>query len=233
MLNSLPLYLNGVWVTVQITVAGAALALALSFAAGLLGSARRRWIRAIGRVYTEFFRGVAALVLMYWLFYALPYVGFRLDPMFAAILALGLNVGAYGGEVVRGAVNAVPRAQIEATTALNMGYVQRMRLVVIPQAWAAMLPPMGNLLIELMKGSAVVGLITVSDLTFVVRQQWSSGGDTLVVWGLALLFYFLIAQALLLGVRYLERRANARLGRGPAFRAAPEPAAASAGGSGR
>lgn len=169
--DSLPIYLNGAWYTLMITVGGCALAFVLSMVVGIIGSMRSALARVVATVYVEVFRGVAALVLMFWLFYAMPLlIGYRMEPVLAAILALGLNVGAYGAENVRGAIKAVPRGQYEATIALNFEPVQRMRLVILPQAWAQMLPTFGNLIIELMKGSAVVSLISVSDLTFVASR---------------------------------------------------------------
>jgi polar amino acid transport system permease protein len=150
---------------------------------------------------------------MYWFFYALPLVGFRFTPMVAAVLALGLNVGAYGAEVVRGAVRAVPREQFEATVALNMRPGLRLRRVLLPQAIALMLPPFGNLLIELMKGSAVVSLISIADLMLRAQQLRQSTGQTTAVFLVILVIYFIIAQVLQLLVRYLERRADIMLGR--------------------
>jgi polar amino acid transport system permease protein len=212
-LSSYQLLLKGAWVTVQLTLYGSALALVLAFVFGLVGTARSAWVRAAGRVYVEFFRGTATLVLMYWFFYALPLVGFRFTPMFAAVLALGLNVGAYGAEVVRGAVRAVPREQFEATVALNMRPSLRLRRVLLPQAVALMLPPFGNLLIELMKGSAVVSLISIADLMLRAQQLRQSTGQTTAVFLVILVIYFVIAQVLQLLVRYLERRADIMLGR--------------------
>jgi polar amino acid transport system permease protein len=214
-LDSYPLLLRGAWVTVQLTVYGSVLALVLAFVFGLTGVARSGWVRAVGRVYVEFFRGTATLVLMYWFFYALPLAGLRLQPMFAAVLALGLNVGAYGAEVVRGAVGAVPKAQYEATIALNMRPSQRLRRVLLPQAVVLMLPPFGNLLIELMKGSAVVSLISITDLTRRALDLRSSTGNTGAVFVVILVMYFVIAQLLQLLVRYLERRSDIMLGRRP------------------
>ncbi|XVQ13920.1 ectoine/hydroxyectoine ABC transporter permease subunit EhuC [Spirillospora sp. CA-255316] len=214
-LDSYQLLLRGAWVTVQLTVYGSALALVLALVFGLAGTSRSRAVRALNRVYVEFFRGTATLVLMYWFFYALPLIGFRFTPMFAAVLALGLNVGAYGAEVVRGAINAVPQAQFEATVALNFTPWQRMRRVLLPQAVALMLPPFGNLLIELMKGSAIVSLITIGDLTFRAKQIQSSTGETLWTYVAILLMYFVIAQVLQLFVRYAERRVDRMLGRRP------------------
>src|SRR5699024_2991845 len=141
--------------------------------------------------------------------------GFQLEDRFAAIVALGLNIGAYGAEVVRSSINAVPKTQIEATVALNLGWFQRVRLVVLPQAWAQMLPTFGNLIIELMKATAVAYLIGVSDLTAIAQQMRSSTGETVVAFIGAFILYYLIAQVLIFGMRLLERRADQRLGRTP------------------
>ncbi|MFC7326537.1 ectoine/hydroxyectoine ABC transporter permease subunit EhuC [Marinactinospora rubrisoli] len=214
--DALPLYLNGARYTLLITVGGCAVAFVIAMAVGILGSTRSALLRAAASVYVEVFRGVAALVLMFWLFYAMPLVtGYRLEPVFAAILALGLNVGAYGAENVRGAIKAVPQAQYEATVALNLSWAQRMRLVVLPQAWAQMLPTFGNLIIELMKGSAVVSLIAVSDITFVAQQLRTFTGETLLAFAAALVTYFVIAQIFVALMRLAERSANRRLGRIP------------------
>jgi polar amino acid transport system permease protein len=221
-LGSYPLLLRGAWVTIQLTLYGSALAAVLAFVFGLIATARSVWLRALSRIYVEFFRGTATLVLMYWFFYALPLVGARFTPMFAAVLALGLNIGAYGAEVVRGALKAVPKAQYEATVALNMRPAQRLRRVLLPQAIALMLPPFGNLLIELMKGTAVVSLISIADLMLRAQQLRQSTGQTTSVFLVILVMYFVIAQVLQSLVRYLERRADVMLGRRPG-RAARSP----------
>ncbi|PSK98563.1 amino acid ABC transporter membrane protein 1 (PAAT family) [Murinocardiopsis flavida] len=230
--DSLPLYINGALYTLLITVGGCALAFVIAMSVGILGTLRSRVARAVASIYVEVFRGVAALVLMFWMFYAMPLVtGYLLDPVFAAILALGLNVGAYGAENVRGAIKAVPAAQYEATIALNFTPAQRLRSVILPQAWAQMLPTFGNLIIELMKGSAVVSLIAVSDLTFVGDQVRAFTGQTLAAYTAALVMYFLLAQVFLYFMRMAERSANRRLGREPLKAKKSTPAVAGAGGA--
>ena len=216
LIERLPIYLDGAWVTVQLTVGGIALAFVLAMVFGVLGTRSGRLPRAVATTYVEVFRGIAALVLMFWMAYALPLLtGYQLDGRFAAILAVGLNVGAYGAEVVRGAVNAVPASQIEATVALDMTWFQRMRLVVLPQAWAQMLPTFGNLSIELMKATAVSYLIGVADISAIAERMRQATGETVIAFSGALILYYLIAQVLIFGVRLLERRANRRLGRIP------------------
>src|ERR1700751_471070 len=162
----LPGLLEGAWVTIEITLGGSLLAVVAAFVAALLklyGAWPLRWLAI---VYIEIFRGTSALVQLFWLFFVLPHFGVTLDPLAVAILALGLNVGAYGAEVVRGAITAVPGGQWEATVALNMTRFQALRQVVVPQAVVAMIPPWGNLFIELLKSTALVSLITITDLAF-------------------------------------------------------------------
>ncbi|MDL4820574.1 ectoine/hydroxyectoine ABC transporter permease subunit EhuC [Actinomadura opuntiae] len=208
-------WLEGAWLTFRLTVFGGAVALVLALVFGLAGTARSPWVRLLNRVYVEFFRGTATLVLLYWFFYALPLIGLRFTTLFAAVLALGMNVGAYGAEVVRGSVNAVPKAQFEATVALNFTPFQRMRRVLLPQAFALMLPPFGNLLIELMKGTAIVSLVGLVDITRVSKNVQGSTGQTVWSFTVALVLYFVIAQVLQLFVRYAERRVDRMLGRRP------------------
>lgn len=212
-LGSYPQWLDGAWVTVRLTLLGGALALVLALLFGMAGTSRHAWIRALNRVYVEFFRGNATLVLLYWFFYALPLLGLRFTTLFAAVLALGLNVGAYGAEVVRGSINAVPKAQYEATIALNFTPFQRIRRVLLPQAFALMLPPFGNLLIELMKGTAIVSLVGLVDLTRVSKNIQGSTGQTVAAFSVVLVLYFIIAQVLQLFVRYAERQVDRMLGR--------------------
>ncbi|GAA4230896.1 ectoine/hydroxyectoine ABC transporter permease subunit EhuC [Actinomadura meridiana] len=214
-LDSYQQWLDGAWVTIKLTLLGGALALGLALIFGLAGTSRHSWVRVLNRVYVEFFRGNATLVLLFWFFYALPLLGLRFTTMFAAILALGLNVGAYGAEVVRGSINAVPKAQYEATVALNFTPYQRMRRVILPQGIALMLPPFGNLIIELMKGTAIVSLVGLVDLTRVSKNIQGSTGQTVAAFSMVLVLYFVIAQILLLFVRYAERRVDRMLGRRP------------------
>ena len=143
---------------------------------------------------------------MFWMFYALPYFGVTLPPLLAGILALGLNVGAYGAEVVRGAILAVPRNQREAGIALNFTPLQRLRYIELSQAIPAMLPPFGNLAVDLMKLSAVASLITIADLTFRAQLIRNSTGETLWPFLAILFIYFVIASIILAIVSVAERR---------------------------
>lgn len=114
----------------------------------------------------EVFRGTSALVQLFWFYFVLPMFGMKLPALLVGIVVLGANAGAYGAEVVRGAILAVPAGQREAAVALNLTRARTIWRIILPQAVPAMLPPTGNLLIELLKNTALVSLITITDLTF-------------------------------------------------------------------
>ena len=204
----LPALLRGLATTIQLTLAGAALALVVAVLTGVARASKNVIVRSVTGLYVEIFRGSSILVQMFWIFFVLPLPPFNLElsALQAGILALGLNVGAYGAEVVRGAIQAIPRGQIEATIALNMSPGLRMRRVILPQAMVRILPPFGNLLIELLKATSLASLITLSDVTFQALSLRQTVGRTTEVFGLLLVIYFLLAYPLTLGVRWLERQ---------------------------
>jgi polar amino acid transport system permease protein len=168
--------------------------------------------RTIARVVIEFFRGTSLLVQLFWLFFALPLWGYQLDPVEVGVVAFGLNFGAYGAEVVRGSINAVPRAQWEGALALSLSPFQRMRRVILPQALPLMIPPFNNLLIQLIKSTPLLFLITLVDLTSVADQYRAAEGNEAFIFGLLLVIYFLLAYVATLFMHLLEARAKARLG---------------------
>ncbi|MQX33658.1 ectoine/hydroxyectoine ABC transporter permease subunit EhuC [Sinorhizobium meliloti] len=202
------LILQGAWVTVQLTLMGSALAVVVAFAAGLGRLSRFMAVRALATTYIEFFRGTSIFVQLFWVYFVLPFAGITLTPLQAGVLALGLNVGAYGAEVVRGAVRAIGREQREACIALNLTRFQAMRHIVLPQALPLMLPTFGNNAIELLKGTAVVSLISLSDMTFQAQVVRAQTGSTLIPFATILLLYFVMAWLISLGMRWLERRVS-------------------------
>ncbi|WP_214475614.1 ectoine/hydroxyectoine ABC transporter permease subunit EhuC [Mesorhizobium sp. dw_380] len=212
----MPGLLQGAMLTVEIAVLGALLALVMGVLAALVrlyGPAPLRWLAT---VYVEIFRGTSALVQLFWLFFVLPQFGVSLDAFPVAVMALGLNVGAYGSEVVRGAILSVARGQWEGCTALNMSRAQMLRRVILPQAFVAMIPPWGNLFIELLKSTSLVSLITLSDLAFKAQQMNQNTFKTIPIFTLVLLMYLAMSLVLTIGMRLLERRASAGLARGRA-----------------
>ena len=202
----LNLMLHGALVTVALTVMGAALALVMAFVAGLGRLSRQAPVRWLATAYIEFFRGTSIFVQLFWVYFVLPFAGLSLTPLEAGVLALGLNVGAYGAEVVRGAVLAIGKEQREACVALNLSRRQSLRHVILPQAFLIMLPTFGNNAIELLKGTAVVSLISLADLTFQAQVVRSQTGATFFPFATALVIYYALASLISALTRGLERR---------------------------
>ena len=200
--------LEGAGITVQVTGLAVLLGTALALVGGIVGLSNRLWVRWVVRIYVELFRGVSAIILLFWVFFALPIMlDVFLSPLHAGVLALGTNMGAYGTELVRGGIRAVPKGQSEAATALNMTSWHRLRYIVLPQAVITMLPPYGSLVIEVLKASSLVSLIALSDL---MRQAQTlrvngSASSPEIFLGVFLL-YGVMAAAITLAIRVAERR---------------------------
>ncbi|MCK1817354.1 ectoine/hydroxyectoine ABC transporter permease subunit EhuC [Streptomyces carpaticus] len=206
-------FLPGIWITIQVTVYSAALAAVVAFTIGTLRTSRLWIVRFLAGAYFEIFRGMSALVMLFWLAFSLPLIlQWQLVPMYAGVLALGLTYGAYGSEVVRGALAAVPVAQREAGVALGFSRAQRLRRIEIPQAWPEMVPPFNNLLIELLKGTALVSVIGVADMTYAGNLVRLGSNESAPVYTLLLVLYFAMAFVLTRGMRVVERVAKAGVG---------------------
>ncbi len=200
------LILQGALVTVELTVYGSLLALVMAFVAGLGRLSRFAIVRWLATAYIEFFRGTSIFVQLFFAYFVLPFAGVTLSPLQAGVLALGLNVGAYAAEVVRGAIQSVGREQYEACIALNLSRWQCMRRVILPQALLVMLPTFGNNAIELLKATSVVSLISLTDMTFQANVVRAQTGNTLVPFATILVLYFVLAMIIAFSVRALERR---------------------------
>lgn len=211
--------LQGAWITIALFVLAALLGTLLALLFGIMGLAQNRLWRAVSRTYVEVARGASAIVLLFFVFYALPIllgIPQVLNPFVASVIALGINMGGYGAEVVRGGIQSVPRGQTEASIALNLTSRDRLRHVILPQAVILMIPPYGNLNIEVMKGTALASLVTLNELTREsqnLRTQIPILEDpptTVAVFTVALLLYFVMAQAIAFFYRWAENHLGGR-----------------------
>ncbi|MDA7965050.1 ectoine/hydroxyectoine ABC transporter permease subunit EhuC [Ruegeria sp.] len=200
----LPAILKGAVVTVQVSVLSIILFLFLSLIAGISRSRGNTAIRWIATIYIEVFRGTSLLVILFWMFFVMPEFGLTLSPLAAAVLAFGLNYGAYGAEVVRGAIGAVDKGQTEATIALNMSPYRRMTRIILPQAIAITIPGLSNLTIELIKGTALVSAVTLVDITYAAVQQNQLHYRTVEIFLITVMLYYCLAQFVRFGGEALE-----------------------------
>jgi polar amino acid transport system permease protein len=202
----LPVLLRGAAVTIEVTAAAGFIAFLLAMLAGTAALSPLPLLRICAKAYIEIFRGTSALIQLFYLFFILPAIGIEITPMWAAALGLGLTFSAYGAEIVRASILGVPQGQWEAAKALGMSRLIAFRRIILPQAFATMFAPFGNLLVELLKSTSLVSLITLTDLTFAGTQVITSTGKPGQTWAAVLLLYFLMCFPLARTVRLLEAR---------------------------
>jgi ectoine/hydroxyectoine ABC transporter permease protein EhuC len=198
--------LPGAAVTFEATILCAPIALILSFLVALARRSSFRPLSVLTQAYIEIIRGTPGLLQLFYIFYALPFIGIRLLPLQAAVIGLALNYAAYGAEVFRMGFEAVPKQQIESAIALGMSPILRMRRIILPQAIRVIVPPLGNLLIELFKATALTSLITVDELVFRSQRLNIMTYQTVKIYTLIALFYFLMCYPSSRFVGWIEKK---------------------------
>jgi polar amino acid transport system permease protein len=205
-LESRGLILSGVIVSIRVFVLSFFLAAVFALLLGILRQSRSALVRAAAMCWVEFFRGVSTVVQLFWLYFALPFFGVSLSAETAAVIGLGLVHGAYGSEIVRGAMQSVARDQWEAATALGFSRRDTLFGIILPQAFVAMLPPLGNALVVLLKGTSIASIITVPELTTQSTLIVTRTLAVVPVFTCVLLIYYAIAMVTTRVVRGLEKR---------------------------
>jgi polar amino acid transport system permease protein len=203
-----PFFVEAALVTVQLSV----LTCVLGLACGALGAAMRlsrhaplRWLAA---AYVSVFRGTPALIQIFILYFGGPQIGIQLDAFAAGTIALGVNIGAYMTETIRGAIVSVDRGQTEAARTLGMSRSETMRKVVLPQAARLMIRPLGVNINALVKGTALVAPISVVELTYTAQRFIGSTYKPFEMFLLAGLLYMVIIYVVGQGINWLDRRAR-------------------------
>ncbi|EJO27739.1 ectoine/hydroxyectoine ABC transporter permease subunit EhuD [Achromobacter marplatensis] len=205
-LEILPTLGSALIITIQATVLGMLVAVTLGLVLAMLRRSRLRIVSLPTAFVIEFVRSTPLLVQMYFLFYVLPLTGAQMSPLTTGIVALGLHYAAYCAEVYRAGIEAVPRGQWEAATALNMSRWRTSIGVVLPQAIPPVVPALGNYLVAMFKDTPLLSAITVVEL---LQQSKMIGSATfrytepLTLVGLLFLALSLVAAW---GVRGLEAR---------------------------
>src|SRR5690554_6645753 len=211
-MDLMPALLRGAGVSLQLALYSTLIGAVLAFASGIGKLSRIAPVRWLSTVYVEIFRGTSLMVQMFWLFFALPIIGIRLDPMVAGVTAPSVKIGAYGAEVIRGALQAVPAGQREAVTALNMDSRHALWHVYIPQALPEMMPTFGNLVVQNLKNTALASLITLTDLTFAAQNLRNLTFQTVPIYTMTLIMYFVMSLILIALMNMLERVIRRRTG---------------------
>lgn len=201
--SSLPMLLEGLWITILLglvsiltgSVSGLCLALVRVYGAPVL--------RAIARVYIDIFRSIPLLVLLVLVYYALPFVGVRLSSFTSAATAITLVSCAYTAEIFRAGLEAIPKGQFEAADAIGLGFFNRMRDVILPQALRIVVPPLTSNCINVLKDTALASVVAMPDLLKQATQAQALSANPTPLIGAALLYLLLLLPLVRL-VGYFE-----------------------------
>ncbi|MCG1010053.1 ectoine/hydroxyectoine ABC transporter permease subunit EhuC [Salinicoccus sp. ID82-1] len=198
--NILTYLSQGAWTTISIFLVSTLFSFIMAFVAGLMRLVKNPLVRGFTTLYVEIFRGTSLIVQLFWLYYAVPML-FNIDlgsNFWVGVIAIALNYGAYMSEVVRSSILAIDKGQTEASIALNFSGFQRMRHIILPQALRLMLPEFGNYSIQILKGTALVSLIGLTDILYygdIYRSSNLSEGP--IAYMMVLVMYFIIALPLI------------------------------------
>ena len=201
-----PFFMEAALVTIEISALALLLGLAMAALAAAARLSRSGPLRWLGTAYVSVFRGTPCLIQLFLLYFGGPQVGINLDPFAAGVIGLGLNIGAYMTESVRGAILAVDRGQAEASRTIGFSRWQTTRLVVMPQAARLMIRPLGVNTIALIKGSALVSAISVVEMTYTAQRFISSTYKPFEIFAIAAVLYMIIIYVVARVIDHLDRR---------------------------
>ena len=196
----------GLAMTLLVSISVMALGLVVGFLGGLTLLYGPPVLHLVVRAYVDFVRGTPLLVLIFLIFYGIPAVGIPVPNFVAAVIALGAFAGAHISELVRGGIGSVPRGQTDASMALGLTFWPRLTRVVLPQAVARILPPLVNTTVEVVKGSSLVSLVSIVELTLATEQVVQRVQRPVPLYLAAALLYFVVNFIVSSGGRHLERR---------------------------
>lgn len=206
-----PIALAGLTVTVPLALASFALGLLIAIGIALMRISVNPVLSGVARFYISIIRGTPLLVQLFVIFYGMPSIGITIDPWPSAIIALSLNVGGYGAEVVRAAILSVPKGQWEAAYTVGMNRTRTLTRVILPQAARVSVPPLSNTFISLVKDTSLTSLILVTELFKVAQQIASTTYEFMILYLTAALVYWVLCLVLSFGQSALERRLDSRV----------------------
>lgn len=202
--------MEGLRMTLYLSVVSGILSLFFGTLIGVMRVAPLTPLRALAEGYIEFFRNIPLLIVMFFVFYGLPYAGLRIDPAGvdysnSAIVALTAYTSAYVAEVVRAGIESISQGQVEAGRSLGMAYPQVLLYVLLPQTFRMIIPPLGNLMIALTKNTSIASAIAVQELIYKTQliESRTFEGNVYFVTGL---IYLVLTVPLAALVNVVERK---------------------------
>jgi His/Glu/Gln/Arg/opine family amino acid ABC transporter permease subunit len=216
-----PRYLEGALITIQLAALSCLIGFLIAIPTALMRLSKIRPLHSVATGYVFFFRGTPLLVQIFLIYYGsgqfrpeLEAVGlwiFFRDPWFCALLTLALNTGAYTSEILRGAIQSIPKEEIEAAVALGMKRIHRFFLIVMPRAIGLAWPAYTNEIVFQIQATSLVSIITLMDITGVARVIGSRYFTFYEAFGLAAIMYLVLVYGFIYIARRIEKRLHAHL----------------------
>ncbi|MBY0221209.1 amino acid ABC transporter permease [Sporosarcina aquimarina] len=203
------IFIEGTLKTLEISAIALLLAIPIGIIFGMGRISRNKFIRLISSAYVEVMRGVPLLVLLIWIFFVLGQF-LKLGSYWGAIIGLAIFTGAFIAEIVRSGIQGVPKGQMEAARSSGMSYWQAMRLIVLPQAFRRVLPPLASQFIMLIKDSSLISVIGATELTLNAKNLVSTTFRSIEVWTFVGFVYFAMTFTLSMIIRVIEKRLLSR-----------------------
>ena len=211
--NLWPLAKAALTMTIPLTIISFAIGLVIALGVALARLSPNVVLSNIARFYISVIRGTPLLVQLFIVFFALPEFGVKIDPFPAAVIAFSLNVGGYAAEIIRSAIQSIPKGQWEAAETIGLNYAGTLRRIILPQAARVAVPPLSNTLISLVKDTSLASTILVTEL---LRQAQIIAAPTFeffALYGTAAIYYWVICLVLSFGQSRLERRLERHVAR--------------------
>ena len=204
--NLWPMAKAALTATIPLTVISFAIGLVLALLVALARMSANPVVSSVARMYISLIRGTPLLVQLFIVFFALPEFGIRIDPFPAAVIAFSLNVGGYAAEIIRSAIQSIPKGQWEAAQTIGLNYTGALRRIVLPQAARVAVPPLSNTLISLVKDTSLASTILVTELLRTAQIAAAPTFEFFALYGTAAVYYWVICLVLSFGQGRLERR---------------------------
>lgn len=198
--------LSGLGITLQLTIIGILFASIIGVLCALVNVSKNKYLKVITSIYINIIRGTPFLVQAYIIYFGLPMaLGIRMSETTAGIVAISLNAGAYMAEIMRGGIEAVDKGQMEAARSLGLPYPKAMVKVILPQAIRTMTPSLINQFIITLKDTSILSIIGIRELTMAGKLVIAKNYESMAMWTLVALYYFVVIYGITKISRYIER----------------------------
>jgi len=206
-LTNLKFLISGITTTIYISLISIIISMLIGLVVTIPAIVKNKYLTYANIAYVEIVRSIPLLILILWVYYGLPILtGFSFSPFVSGIIALSISESAFQAEIFRGGINAISKTQWEAATSLGLKFSQKLRFIILPQAFKVILPALGNQFVYVLKMSSLVSIIGIADLTRKANELVVSTYRPLEIYTFLILEYLILILIISYFVRKLEKK---------------------------